>query len=83
MLPTMPGSKDPLKKFFGSRTEEMLAHHVLQEVGKGRDLQDILKDPYITNRTSELERRALLDNTDVVRAVGDDAAARIRSQMGT
>jgi hypothetical protein len=83
MLSTMPGSKDPLKKFFGSRTEEMLVHHVLQEVGKGRDLQDILKDPYITNRTSELERRALLDNTDVVRAVGDDAAARIRSQMGT
>jgi hypothetical protein len=79
----MPGSKDPLKKFFGSRTEEMLVHHVLQEVGKGRDLQDILGDPYIRNRTTDLERRALLDNTEIVRAVGDDAAARIRSQIGS
>lgn len=79
----MPGSKDPLKKFFGSRTEEMLVHHVLQEVGKGRDLEDILADPYITNRASDIERRALLDNTEIVRAVGDDAAARIRSQIGS
>ncbi len=79
----MAGSKDPLKKFFGSRTEEMLVHHVLQEVAKGRDLHDILDDPYITNRTSDLERRALLDNTEIVRAVGADAAARIQSQLGS
>ena len=79
----MPGSKDPLKRFFGSRTEEMLVHHVLEEVHKGRDLQSILGDPYIVNRTSELERRALLDNTEIVRAVGEDAATRIRAQMGS
>jgi len=78
----MPGSKDPLKRFFGSRTEEMLVHHVLEEVRKGRHLGEILGDPYIVNRTSELERRALLDNTEIVRAVGDDAASRIRAQMG-
>jgi hypothetical protein len=80
-MAAMPGSKDPLKRFFGSRTEEMLVHHVLEEVRKGRHLEEILRDPYIVNRTSELERRALLDNTEIVRAVGDDAAARIRSQM--
>ncbi len=78
----MAREKDSLKKFFGSRTEEMLVHHVLQEVGKGRDLQAILGDPYIQNRTTDLERRALLDNTEIVRAVGDDAAARIRAQIG-
>ena len=78
----MAREKDSLKKFFGSRTEEMLVHHVLQEVGKGRDLQAILGDPYIQNRTTDLERRALLDNTEIVRDVGDDAAARIRAQIG-
>jgi hypothetical protein len=81
MMPPVPKREDVLKKFFGSRTEELLVHHVLREIRAGRDLADVLSDPFVTNRASELERRALLDNADVARAVGDEAVSRIKSQM--
>ena len=75
-------NKDILKRFFGSRTEEVLVQHVLHEIGRGRELADIMGDPFVTNRAGELERRALLDHTEIVEAVGAETAARIRSQLG-
>lgn len=77
----MADSDDHLKRFFGSHTEELLVAHVLREVGAGRDLAEILADPYVTNRVSALEVRALLDNVEITRAVGAEAIERISSQM--
>ncbi len=59
----------------------MLVQYTLKEIRKGRDLASIMADPYVTNRTSDLERQSLLDRTEIIEAVGEDAAARIRSQM--
>jgi hypothetical protein len=77
----MADSDDHLKRFFGSHTEELLVAHVLREVGAGRDLAEILADPYVTNRASAIEVRALLDHVEITRAVGAEAIARISSQM--
>jgi len=77
----MADSDDHLKRFFGSHTEELLVAHVLREVGAGRDLAEILADPYVTNRASAIEVRALLDHVEITRAVGTEAIARISSQM--
>jgi hypothetical protein len=77
----MSDSDDLLKRFFGSQTEQLLVHHVLREIEAGRDVADILSDPYVTNRAQGVEIRALLDHAEISRAVGDEAIARIRSQM--
>ena len=77
----MSDSDDLLKRFFGSQTEQLLVHHVLREIEGGRDIADILADPYVTNRAQGVEIRALLDHAEISRAVGDEAIARIRSQM--
>jgi hypothetical protein len=77
----MSDSDDLLKRFFGSQTEQLLVHHVLREIEAGRDVADILSDPYVTNRAQGIEIRALLDHAEISRAVGDEAIARIRSQM--
>ena len=81
MMPPMADSHDPLQKFFGSHREQLLVQHVLREIHAGRDLHDILSDAYVTNRADELEIRSLLDHAEISRAVGDEAVARIRSQM--
>lgn len=73
--------KDVLKKFFGSRKEEALVAHVLREIEAGRDVREILDDAYVTNRASDLERRALLDHAEISKAVGDEAIERIRNLM--
>jgi hypothetical protein len=72
---------DILARFFRSRTADMLVQHVLREVDDGRNLGDILEDAYIQNRTTVLERRALLDRREITQRVGDQAIARIRAQL--
>jgi hypothetical protein len=73
--------------FSGSSREDQLAGYVIREHKQGRDLDDILDDPYIRNRASDLERRRLLERPDIIRAVGEDtaaaSAARPQEQSGT
>jgi hypothetical protein len=79
----MADSDDLLKRFLGSRKEQILVHHVTREIHAGRDLADVLADPFVTNRCEPLEIRALLDNAEISRAVGDDAIARIKAAGGS
>jgi hypothetical protein len=78
----MAESDDLLKRFLGSRKEQVLVHHVVREIQAGRDLAEVLTDSFVTNRAEPLEIRALLDNAEISRAVGDDAIARIRASSG-
>ena len=78
----MAESDDLLKRFLGSRKEQVLVHHVVREIQAGRDLAEVLTDSFVTNRAEPLEIRALLDNAEISRAVGDDAIARIRAAGG-
>jgi hypothetical protein len=56
---------------------------VVREIQAGRDLAEVLTDSFVTNRAEPLEIRALLDNAEISRAVGDDAIARIRASGGS
>lgn len=60
--------------FARSSREDQLAAYVIREHHAGRKLDDILADPYIKNRASELERRRLLERPDIVKAVGEHTA---------
>ena len=50
---------------------DQVAAYVIREHGQGRDIDEILDDPYIKNRATESQRRQLLERPDVIRAVGE------------
>jgi len=73
--------RDVFRNFFArSGGEDRIAQYVIREHDRGRDLNDILADPYIRNRTTEQERARLLDRPEVVRALGQDAVEAARDQ---
>ena len=77
----MMGLGDFVRNLFArSDRPDRLTTYVIREHGRGRSLAEILEDPYIRNRTTPQERERLLDNPDVVRALGEDAIASARAQ---
>jgi hypothetical protein len=69
--------------FARSDRMDRLSAYVIREHRAGRSLADILDDPFIRNRTNDLDRERLLDNPELVRALGDDTIAEARSQSPT
>lgn len=58
-----------------------LVEYVVTELGQGRDLNAVIEDPYVTNRLSPVQRRALLEEPDIVRAAGEEALNEMRIQL--
>ncbi len=67
--------------FARSNTEDRMAAYVVREHGRGRRLSEILEDPYVRNRCTEQQRARLLENPDVVHAVGDDIIDATRREF--
>ena len=69
--------------FLGTRSsgEDRIAQYVIREHERGRPLADILDDPYIRNRTTESERKRLLDRPEVVRSLGHDVVERAKTEV--
>jgi hypothetical protein len=59
--------------FTRSSLEERLGAYVIREHDRGRELDDILEDRYLINRTTPSQRQRLLDRPEVIRAIGNDA----------
>ena len=67
--------KNPFSFLFTTKgAEDRVAAYVVREHDRGRSLNDILDDPYVVNRCSELEIKRVLERPEVVKAVGDDIA---------
>jgi len=74
--------RNPFAFLFGSsRREGFLARYVVREHRRGRPLAEILDDPYVRNRSTPDERKRLLDEPEVVAALGDNALDELR-QLG-
>jgi hypothetical protein len=58
-----------------SSQEERLAAYVIREHERGRALDDILDDPYVTNRAQPEQVRRLLDRPEVIHALGESTVA--------
>ncbi len=56
--------------FQRSSRQDQLAAYVIREHGEGRNVDEILEDPYLRNRATETQLRQLLEHPDVIRAVG-------------
>ena len=61
--------------FARKRSEEQVAVYITREHKRGRDLADILDDPYVRNRCSEQEVARILERPELVHALGDDLTA--------
>ena len=77
------GIQDEVRKLVNSESarHKRLVEYVVRQVSQGRTLDDVLGDPYITNRINELEQRALLDEPEVVEAVSDDVINDMRRRL--
>jgi hypothetical protein len=64
-----------------SSQEERLAAYVIREHGRGRALDDILDDPYVTNRAQPEQVRRLLDRPEVIRALGEGTVAAQQEKL--
>jgi hypothetical protein len=67
--------------FERSSQEDRLAAYVIREHDRGRPVEEILNDRYILNRTSPSQLQRLLDNPDLVRALGNDTIESVRATM--
>jgi hypothetical protein len=67
--------------FLGTRTkgEEMVATYLIREHRRGRDVAQILDDPYVKNRCTPQQVDRLLERPEVVHALGETAIAETRS----
>jgi len=61
-----------------SQNEERIAQYVIREHHRGRPLQEILGDHYVTNRASAEQIQRLLDRPDVLHALGEDTVAAVK-----
>ena len=65
--------------FTTSRQENLVAEHLIREHHRGRSLDDIMQDAYITNRLSPEQAKRLLDRPDVLHAFGEDIVSQHRT----
>ena len=64
-----------------SQSEERIAQYVIREHHRGRPLNEILDDHYVTNRCSAEQIRRLLDRPDVLHALGEDLVAQTKTSL--
>jgi hypothetical protein len=62
-----------------SKSEEMIANYLIREHGRGRDVAEILEDPYVRNRCTPQQIDRLLDRPEVIHALGETAISETRS----
>lgn len=69
--------------FLGSRsqTEERMAQHVIREHHRGRPVEEILHDHYVTNRCTPEQIRRMLERPEVLHALGEDVAERAKAAL--
>ena len=69
--------------FLGSRSrnEERMAAYVIREHHRGRAVSEILADHYVTNRCTPEQIKRLLDRPELIHALGEGVAARVKSEL--
>ena len=64
-----------------SQSEERVAQYVIREHHRGRPLNDILEDHYVTNRLSAEQVKRLLDRPDVLHALGEGLVNETKNRL--
>jgi len=75
--------KNPFASLFSStRREQYLTRYVLRETAKGRLLDEVLTDPYIRNRSTPEERARLIEQPEIVKAIGASRVDELELALG-
>jgi hypothetical protein len=64
-----------------SQAEERIAQYVIREHHRGRPLNEILQDHYVTNRLSPEQVKRLLDRPEVLHELGEDLVTDTRAGL--
>ena len=67
--------------FARSSNEQRLVQYVIREHDRGRSLDEILEDRYVLNRTTPQQRARLLDQPELIQAVGRDTVESARTSV--
>jgi len=77
------GIQDEVRRLVNTESarHKRLIEYVVRQLKAGRNLQAVLEDPYVINRSNLVDRRALLEEPEVVEAAGAETTARMRAQL--
>ena len=77
------GIQDEVRKLVNTESakHKRLIEYVVRQLHTGRDLRPIMEDPYVVNRISPLEQRALLEEPEVIEAAGDEVLHTLRAHL--
>lgn len=77
------GIQDEVRRLVNTESakHKRLIDYVVRQLAGGRHLGEVLDDPYILNRTSVVQRRALLEEPAVVEAASDDVLRDLRARL--
>jgi hypothetical protein len=66
-----------------SRSEPLdrVATYIIREHERGRPLEEVLNDPFVRNRAKPEDLARLLENPDVIRALGEVTVASARATV--
>ncbi len=64
-----------------SQAEERIAQYIIREHHRGRPLNEILQDHYVTNRMSPEQVKRLLDRPEVIHELGEDLVTDARTAL--
>ena len=64
-----------------SAQHKRLIEYVVRQLNTGRSLREVLDDPYVVNRSTTIDRRALLEEPQVVDAAGAASLAAMRRDL--
>lgn len=75
--------RDEIAKLVGNESagHKRLIEYVVRQLGAGRDLAAVLDDPYVTNRATTMDRRALLEEPEVIEAAGGAVTDDLRAAL--
>ena len=67
--------------FARSGKEDRVSAYIVREHERGRPLKEILEDPYIRNRCTEQELARILDQPELIHALGESDVAAERDRL--
>lgn len=64
-----------------SAAHKRLIQYVTAQLAQGRALAEVMDDPYVTNHLDATERRALLEEPEIVEAAQADSLDEMRARL--
>jgi hypothetical protein len=66
--------------FVRRRGDEYVQRYIVREYASGRPLEEILDDPYVRNRTTDQQRARLLEDPELIAALGTQTARDLEAR---